>query len=184
MTLQRFTSIAGGIALAVGLTVGAAGTSFAEEKKAYSVSDVVQHFSQSANLGKTRALCIGTPSECGQQEPEVAATPFNLHVQFEFNSADLTPEAREQLDVFVEAATGALSRAAFNIDGHTDASGAEVVNQQLSEARAAAVKNYLVDRGVSPERLNAAGHGEAKPAHDDPFHFGNRRVEASLADVR
>ncbi|MEO1104287.1 MAG: OmpA family protein [Pseudomonadota bacterium] len=184
MIVQRITSLTAGLAVAVGLTVGAAGTAFAEEKKPYSVSDVVEHFSNSANLGKTRALCIGTPSECGQEEPVAAASPFNLQVQFEFNSADLTPAAREQLDVFVEAATGALSRARFNIDGHTDATGTEVVNNQLSEARAASVKNYLVARGVTPDRLIAAGHGEAKPAHEDPYHYGNRRVEASLADIQ
>ncbi|MEM9224364.1 MAG: OmpA family protein [Pseudomonadota bacterium] len=184
MIIRRIMALTGGITLAAGLTVATAATAFAEDQTSYSVSDVVEHFSRSANLGKTRALCIGTPSECGQQEEAAAPEPFNLFVQFDFNSSNLTPEARQQLEVFAEAATGALSRASFNIDGHTDATGTEAVNFELSSARANAVRDFLVARGVSRDRLVAAGHGETKPTHDDPFHSANRRVEATLAEIQ
>ncbi|MEM6761301.1 MAG: OmpA family protein [Pseudomonadota bacterium] len=163
----------------------AAGAALAEEPLAgYSVSDVVKHFSATANLGKTRALCIGTPTECGAEEAAAEPEPFNLQVQFQLGSAELTPTARQQLDVFAEAATGALSRARFNIDGHTDASGGAELNLSLSKQRAASVVNYLVDRGVPAQRLVSSGYGESQPRHPDPYNGANRRVEASLVDVR
>lgn len=179
--LHEFSRFARVAVLGTGLAL-TAGAASAED--AYSVSDVVKHFSQSANLGKTRALCIGTPTECGAAETAVAPKPFNLQIQFPLGSAELTPEARQQLDVFAEAATGALSRANFNIDGHTDARGANDLNLTLSDRRAASVVAYLVDKGVSRERLRAEGFGETKPVNANPFAGENRRVEASLAEIQ
>ena len=182
MISYRFHSLSTGIFIAAGLTLATVATAVADDRgQGYTVSDVVAHFAPQSDLGPARRLCIGTPSECGAPEPAVATTPFNLRVQFEFNSAELTPSARQQLDVFAEAATGALVEARFNIDGHTDATGSERTNQTLSEARAASVVNYLVARGVDAGRLAAAGHGESQPALADPFDGGNRRVEATLA---
>jgi len=160
----------------------AASAALAEDT--YSVSDVVKHFSQSANLGKTRALCIGTPTECGVIEEAAAPKPFNLQIQFPLGSAKLTPEARQQLDVFAEAATGALSRANFDIDGHTDARGPDHSNLTLSERRAASVVAYLVGKGVTRDRLKAEGFGETMPIAQDPFAGENRRVEAKLSDIQ
>ena len=152
---------------------------------AYSAQDVIAHFERSVDLGETRGLCIGTPSECGEVQPAPQPEPFNLRVQFELNSAELTPQARGRLDAFATAASSArLRRAYFNIDGHTDALGEDRVNQNLSERRAAAVVSYLVDRGVSPDKLVPKGFGESQPLSDDPYADVNRRVEASLAGLR
>ncbi|MEM8551150.1 MAG: OmpA family protein [Pseudomonadota bacterium] len=155
-----------------------------DQKQGYTVNDVVKHFTRAPNLGKPRALCIGAPSECGAAEPEPVADAgaFNLRVQFEFGSSRLTPEAQDQLNIFAEAATGALSSARFKIDGHTDAHGADQANLVLSQSRAGAVVDYLVARGVDAERLVPSGFGEAEPAHEDPYHGDNRRVEASLVE--
>lgn len=180
--MYRIHSLSTGIVIAAGLTLATVASAVAEDRNGYSVSDVVAHFSPPADLGPARRLCIGTPSECGAPEP-AAVTPFNLRVQFEFNSSELTPSAQAQLDVFAEAATGALSAQRFNIDGHTDATGSERANQWLSEQRAAAVVDYLVVRGVEVERLAPAGHGESAPALDNPFDGANRRVEATLAQT-
>ncbi|MEM0906661.1 MAG: OmpA family protein, partial [Pseudomonadota bacterium] len=162
MIVHRLYSLTFAIALASGLTAATVASAAAGDETGYTVDDVVAHFAPERDLGKPRRLCIGTASECGEPEP-VAVEPFNLQVQFEFNSADLTPSAQQQLNIFAEAATGALSGARFNIDGHTDATGSETTNLLLSERRAASVVNYLTARGVSPERLVSAGHGEATP---------------------
>ncbi|RYZ15405.1 MAG: OmpA family protein, partial [Sphingobacteriales bacterium] len=69
------------------------------------------------------------------------------------------------------------------IDGHTDDVGADNTNQKLSESRAAAVKNYLVKKGVDASRLVAAGHGESQPVADNKTPAGrqkNRRVELKM----
>jgi len=68
----------------------------------------------------------------------------------------------------------------IEIGGHTDVRGSSEINQQLSEARAGAVKEYLVARGVPEEGLNAVGYGETKPLDptDSLEAYGkNRRTE-------
>ncbi len=71
----------------------------------------------------------------------------------------------------------------FSIEGHTDSDGDNVANQKLSDARANAVKNYLVENGISESRLSAVGFGEAKPIASNKTKAGkanNRRVEVKL----
>lgn len=71
----------------------------------------------------------------------------------------------------------------LSIDGHTDDVGADDFNQKLSESRAAAVKAYLVKKGVDAGRIVSAGFGESQPVADNKTASGrqqNRRVELKL----
>jgi len=73
--------------------------------------------------------------------------------------------------------------AKFSIEGHTDDSGSAAFNQTLSENRASAVKNYLVENGINADRLTSAGYGKSRPI--DKTKAGkanNRRVEVKLAN--
>ncbi len=73
--------------------------------------------------------------------------------------------------------------AKFSIEGHTDDSGSVAFNQTLSENRASAVKNYLIENGISADRLTSAGYGKSRPI--DKTKAGkanNRRVEVKLAN--
>jgi len=66
------------------------------------------------------------------------------------------------------------------IEGHTCWIGTEKYNQGLSERRAKSVRDYLVKKGVSAERLSAVGFGETQPMADNKTRTGrqmNRRVE-------
>lgn len=66
------------------------------------------------------------------------------------------------------------------VEGHTDSTSSDEHNQQLSERRAAAVKNYLVTAGIDAARLTSAGFGATKPVGDNSTTLGraqNRRVE-------
>ena len=75
------------------------------------------------------------------------------------------------------------SYANFNVDGHTDSVGSESTNQTLSEGRAQAVVDWLVENGISRSRLTSTGYGEAKPLMDNKTRDGrarNRRVEINL----
>lgn len=68
----------------------------------------------------------------------------------------------------------------LTIEGHTDNTGDDAANQQLSEKRAAAVKQYLVQQGIDASRLQAKGLGESRPAASNDTTEGrqqNRRVE-------
>ncbi|HLA54996.1 MAG TPA: OmpA family protein [Flavobacterium sp.] len=71
----------------------------------------------------------------------------------------------------------------FTIEGHTDSDGKDAMNQKLSEDRAAAVKNYLIENGIDAARLTSAGYGETKPIDTNKTAKGkanNRRVEVKL----
>lgn len=71
----------------------------------------------------------------------------------------------------------------FSIEGHTDSDGSDAFNQKLSEDRAAAVKNYLLENGIQAERLSSSGFGESKPIDTNKTAKGkanNRRVEVKL----
>jgi OOP family OmpA-OmpF porin len=66
------------------------------------------------------------------------------------------------------------------VQGHTDSTAAAEYNQRLSEARAGAVRAYLIQKGIAPERLRAAGFGATRPAASNDTAEGrarNRRVE-------
>jgi outer membrane protein OmpA-like peptidoglycan-associated protein len=82
-------------------------------------------------------------------------------VNFAFDSAELTPTAREALDRLAEALLSAeLESGSFLIEGHTDSVGTELYNQGLSERRAASVGAYLTIKRVDPSRFNLVGLGE------------------------
>ena len=70
------------------------------------------------------------------------------------------------------------------VEGHTDSVGTDAYNQSLSEKRADAVRDVLVNQyGVGGDRLNAVGYGESRPVADNATEEGraiNRRVEAEV----
>ncbi|MDG3582763.1 OmpA family protein [Galbibacter pacificus] len=73
--------------------------------------------------------------------------------------------------------------AKFSIDGHTDSTGSDSLNQRLSEERAGAVKVYLIEHGIDAGRLESHGYGETKPIASNSTRNGraqNRRVEINL----
>lgn len=69
------------------------------------------------------------------------------------------------------------------VEGHTDADGADEMNQALSLRRARQVSTFLIGEGVLPARLSTAGYGEAQPVGDNASADGkaaNRRVEIAI----
>lgn len=125
----------------------------------------------------------------GTQGPVQSATTdqgdrpaVSLMVTFATGSAALTPQAEALIASLARAfAAPELARARFRIEGHTDTVGDAAMNQALSEARAAAVRDHLVRRhGIAPERLQAIGYGETRPlvpTADERNEPRNRRVQ-------
>ena len=73
--------------------------------------------------------------------------------------------------------------AKFTVEGHTDSVGSAKLNQKLSEERANSVRDFLIDKGIGADRLNAIGYGEDKPIATNNTRSGrkqNRRVEINL----
>lgn len=103
-------------------------------------------------------------------------------VQFQTGSAVLKQESNVVLNQIVDI----LERyPSFNmtISGHTDNTGSAPANQTLSERRAKTCYDYLVARGIAPDRLSHAGYGESRPISTNETEKGrslNRRVEFNL----
>jgi OOP family OmpA-OmpF porin len=103
-------------------------------------------------------------------------------VNFDFDKAEIRPDAAVILD---EAASILNANPGRNVrvEGHTDSVGTDEYNQQLSERRANAVRDYLVEKGVDASRLTSAGFGESNPIASNDTADGralNRRVELNL----
>lgn len=103
----------------------------------------------------------------------------SLLITFPTDSAELGPEARAALDTVAKALqSDRLAGFAFKVEGHADPRGAADHNQRLSQLRAQAVVDYLVNqRGVLPERLAPEGKGSSEPLDPArPEAPENRRV--------
>ncbi len=101
-------------------------------------------------------------------------------VYFETNSATIQSESYPRLDRVVEYMTHKPS-ARIRVAGHTDNVGNRRTNQRLSEARAQAVREYLVSHGIDGGRVEAVGHGDEQPVASNDTEEGrqqNRRIEA------
>jgi chemotaxis protein MotB len=117
-------------------------------------------------------------------------------VLFDIGKADISPAGRQSLDTLAAAVID-LEREIppdipwiLRVDGHTDNSritgaGPYKSNWELSAARAVAVAQYLISKGVEPDRLAAAGFGEFQPIDqgtDEESRARNRRIELKLTE--
>lgn len=118
------------------------------------------------------------------QEERIRAFLEGRHIEFALGSANLTPAGAAILDQLLPLVQGdATTR--IEIQGYTDNTGDPVWNRQLSEARAAATRAYLVRKGVAAERLTARGYGDARPIADNASAEGrsrNRRIEFDVEE--
>jgi outer membrane protein OmpA-like peptidoglycan-associated protein len=115
-------------------------------------------------------------------EENLLLVRFDSDVLFDVDSALLTADSQATLNdaaaVFLE-----YRKTAIIAQGHTDSTGSESYNQDLSERRAKAVVNYLIGQGVDTTRITAVGYGEAHPVADNGTPDGrslNRRVDLLL----
>ena len=107
------------------------------------------------------------------------------NIEFEFGSSKLTKQAYDLLDqIYAILNNNSTAWTKIIVSGHTDNIGPKSVNQQLSIARAQAVKDYLVKKGISASAITVAGYGEDKPIASNDTPEGrqkNRRVEFEIS---
>ena len=104
------------------------------------------------------------------------------NVFFNFEKATLLSESKPELE---KLSSMLLERGTMIIEvsGHTDNSGSDSYNMQLSNKRATAVYNYLVNNGISKERISVKYYGETQPTYSNETREGrmkNRRVEFKI----
>ena len=100
-------------------------------------------------------------------------------VTFAFDSDEITGASMATLD-FAAESLRKCPKVRTAVEGHTDSVGNDAYNQGLSQRRAESVRDYLVNNGVSTDRLQARGFGESRPIADNSTEDGraqNRRVE-------
>ncbi|MBE0598184.1 MAG: OmpA family protein [Desulfuromonadales bacterium] len=113
-----------------------------------------------------------------QRQADMLAVTFRSDVLFDTNSSTLKAGSYDEI-ARVATVLKQYPETTIRIAGHTDSTGAESYNQQLSERRADSVKNALASQGVQQGRMNAVGFGESQPIADNNTEAGrqlNRRV--------
>lgn len=125
---------------------------------------------------------MGSPFAVLEQQPVKdvhEASALSLPVQFAFDSAELTPASKRQLDTVADGIKLTEGTVKVMVEGHTDATGRSSYNDNLSLRRARAVRDYLVqERKLSVSLLAIEGLGARKPLDKaDPYAARNRRVQ-------
>jgi len=133
------------------------------------------------------AAAVASLRELAQVKEDSRGTIITLEgaVLFVSGKAELLPLAKQKLDEVAKALTDLDAKQTITVEGHTDSRGADDMNLKLSEDRANAVRAYLVERGVKPDRIKSVGRGEATPiaSNDTPEgRANNRRVEIVIGN--
>lgn len=111
---------------------------------------------------------------------EAAANVELDSVHFDTDDANLRGNARTTLKAHANAILENPSWGMITIEGHCDERGTDAYNRSLGERRAKAVKRYLVELGVPPDRLTTYSYGSSRPTtlgHDETAWRNNRRSE-------
>jgi chemotaxis protein MotB len=150
-------------------------------------------------LSRYRSDFFGKLREILGNRPDIRVVGDRFVLQsevfFDTGKADLKPEGQAELDKVADALLGIEKQIpgdipwVLRVDGHTDArpitSGRFKSNWELSTARALSVVQYLIGKGVPPQRLVAAGFGEfdpIDPGTTEEAYRRNRRIELKLTE--
>lgn len=120
-----------------------------------------------------------------QRKRGIRRPKVDAHINFEYNSCELTGQAKAALDEFAKALhADALANRSFQLGGHADARGGDQYNLDLSRERAESARKYLVATGKLPaDRLRSKGFGKSRPldpADNEEAYKVNRRVEFEI----
>jgi len=151
--------------------------SFIEYPKAFDKSFMLSVVANHPELLSGKALEVQYASKMTQK---VASK--DVQINFETGSAMIDPSSYETLDQIYTGATAAEGLK-VGIYGHTDNTGDPTKNQTLSEQRAESVKQYLMKKGLSENRLETKGYGDSQPIASNKTASGkakNRRVQIVL----
>lgn len=174
MKFQYFLIVAGASALCAASAIGA-------ERETVSVGQSTLSAKQVVNFLFPEAECENTKYQCLAVRPS-SERSIGIDVKFHTGSAELTPEARAQLDSFGKALAsrnGKFAPGEIVVEGHTDARGSADLNKKLSERRAESVAKHLAQaHGVDAKALRPVGRGkEDLKDNARPDSEINRRVE-------
>ncbi|MBC2712766.1 MAG: OmpA family protein [Desulfosarcina sp.] len=131
--------------------------------------------------GNTEATLLGAAAGAAVGAAAGAGVGHMI-VSFDLDSDLVRPGLYNELDRIAQVLIK-YPQTSILVEGHTDSTGSDTYNQQLSERRANSVKNLLVQRGVQVYRINTIGYGESRPVATNATPEGrqmNRRVEIRI----
>ncbi len=117
-----------------------------------------------------------------QRNANLLAITFKSDFMFDVNSSNLKAGSYDEI-TRVAQVLNQYPQTTIQVAGHTDSTGSETYNQELSVKRANAVKNALIGQGVNPARMTVVGFGESQPVADNSTEAGrqmNRRVVITI----
>ena len=124
---------------------------------------------------------VEEPAPVAEPVPEVVRV--ELDVKFDFDKSKVKEESYADIQSLADF-MNQNPQTSTTVEGHTDSVGTDAYNQKLSERRAAAVRDVLVNQyGVADARVSSVGYGESRPVADNATEEGravNRRVEAEV----
>jgi outer membrane protein OmpA-like peptidoglycan-associated protein len=192
---QTGTAVGAASGAAIGAAVGGAAASKKDRTKGIIIGGVAGAVAggllgnqigaymdrQEEALRQAMAAATAADQASIQRSQDVLTATFKSDMFFDFDSATLKPGAYAELDRVAKVFND-YPQTMIQIQGHTDSSGPEAYNMVLSERRANAVRDSLVQRGIDPERLATIGFGESQPISSSAAM--NRRVTIVLTPIR
>ncbi len=161
-----------------------------EKSTSYSLVGVKQNrlsdVARVSTVGLNRSTTLFVDLELGIENFD-CGQGFVLDIKYEFDSAELLPESRIDLDRLVRYLQGD-HRAKVELSSHTDSRGPDEYNQDLSQRRAQSAVDYIKSRGIANNKIIARGYGETQLKNrcadgvscSEAEHRVNRRTEAKL----
>lgn len=138
------------------------------------------------NYRKSKVVELDDGVDVEQQQIFEEKIVITQKIHFEFNRSNIRPISFPILDDVVGVLNQNPQISLVRIEGHTDSIGSDAYNAKLSQRRAQAVRDYLVNKGISSSRLTSEGFGESRPVADNDTTLGrakNRRTEFIVFDV-
>jgi outer membrane protein OmpA-like peptidoglycan-associated protein len=192
---QKGTAIGAATGAAIGAAVGGASTGKKDRTKGIIIGGLAGAVAggllgnqvgaymdrQEEALRQAMAAATAADQASIQRSQDVLTATFKSDMFFDFDSVTIKPGAYAELDRVAKVLSD-YPQTTIQIQGHTDSSGAEAYNQALSERRANAVRDALIQRGVAPERLTTIGFGESQPISSSAAM--NRRVSLVMTPIR
>jgi len=193
---QRHTGTGAAIGAVAGAVIGAATSSKSDRAKGAAIGATAGAalgagggYLWSKRMQDQKAAMEQATAGTGVEVTQTADNRLKLDipsdVSFDSGRYNIKPELRPVLDRLAQGlAEHPVTR--VNVIGHTDSVGSDAVNNPLSVNRAAAVRDYLVPRGVASSRIAIDGRGSREPIADNGTAQGramNRRVEIFIAEA-
>lgn len=144
---------------------------------------------KASTKGLTRSQTLYVKLQLGMSTVEVGRTFQIDNIHYDFDKANIRPDAARELDKVVDFLT-TNPDVRIELSSHTDSRGSDAYNLKLSQRRAESAVNYLVDHGISRSRLVAKGYGETRLLNKckngipctDAEHQANRRTEITIIE--